>query len=321
MTSTAPPTRKRRLWLRVLVFGFLLWLVTIAVLWWTEETSLIPSAIFTGSFLGPVTFTLWAIEREQYSGVAPGGEESQLSVRLLVTAFAGAGLLGVVVSALLETVLLVDHPLAFYPGVAVIEETVKIVLVWLLARGFTSYHRRDGMVLGATVGFGFAAFESAGYAFNALLKAQPSATDFLPVIETQLVRGLLTPVGHGLWTALLGGALFAAARNDKLRVSAGVLGWWCVVVLLHAVWDASAGLAVALTYITIGQPVSIPAVEAGRLPDPTASQVHLVAVYSWALLTACALIGILLANRMWVKGRALVHGFPHGPKSGTALTS
>jgi protease PrsW len=27
---------------------------------------------------------------------------------------------------------------------------------------------RDGMVLGAAVGFGFAAFESAGYAFNAL---------------------------------------------------------------------------------------------------------------------------------------------------------
>jgi RsiW-degrading membrane proteinase PrsW (M82 family) len=28
---------------------------------------------------------------------------------------------------------------------------------------------RDGMVLGAAVGFGFAAFESAGYTFNALL--------------------------------------------------------------------------------------------------------------------------------------------------------
>lgn len=321
MTSPETPSPRRRLWLRVLVFGFLLWLVTIAVLWWTEETALIPSAIFTGSFLGPVTFTLWAIEREQYSGVAPGGEKSQLSVQLLVAAFAGAGLLGVVVSALLETVLLADHPLAFYPGVAVIEETVKIALVWLLARGFTSYHRRDGMVLGATVGFGFAAFESAGYAFNALLKAQPETSDFLPVIETQLVRGLLTPVGHGLWTALLGGALFAAARNDKLRVSASVVGWWFVVVMLHAVWDASAGLAVALTYVTTGQPVSIPAVENGKIPDPTTSQLHLIAVYSWALLTACALIGIGLANRMWIKGRALVHGFPHGPDSGTSLSS
>ncbi len=45
-----------------------------------------------------------------------------------------------------------------------IEEAVKLGALWLLAR----YTMRDGMVLGATVGFGFAALESAGYAFNAL---------------------------------------------------------------------------------------------------------------------------------------------------------
>jgi RsiW-degrading membrane proteinase PrsW (M82 family) len=46
--------------------------------------------------------------------------------------------------------------------VGLIEEAVKLGALWLLAR----YTMRDGMVLGATVGFGFAALESAGYAFN-----------------------------------------------------------------------------------------------------------------------------------------------------------
>ena len=93
----------------------------------------------------------------------------------------------------------------WFPGVAVIEETIKIAIVWWLARSLKAYYLRDGMVLGACVGFGFAAFETSGYAFNALIQADD--TKIPPVVETQLVRGLLTPVGHGLWTALLAAAL------------------------------------------------------------------------------------------------------------------
>ena len=90
--------------------------------------------------------------------------------------------------------------------------------MWLLARRLPRYTMRDGIVLGATVGFGFAAFESAGYAFNALFTN--NGLSLINVVETEVLRGILTPVGHGLWTAILGGALFGvAARRGRLRLT------------------------------------------------------------------------------------------------------
>jgi hypothetical protein len=73
-------------------------------------------------------------------------------------------------------------------------------------------------VLGAAVGLGFAAFESAGYAFNALFTS--SGLSLADLVETEVLRGILAPVGHGLWTAILGGVLFAAAaRHGRLRLT------------------------------------------------------------------------------------------------------
>lgn len=309
---------KNRLWLKVLIAGLLLWGLTVLVLWWTQVTTLAPVVIFVGSFLVPVVFAVWAFEREEYSGVTPDGQPTALSIARLVAAFAIGGLLGVTLAALIETIVLNSIPgVLWFPGVAVIEETIKIAIVWGIARNLTAYYRRDGMVLGACVGFGFAAFETSGYAFNALIQADNS--QLLPVVETQLSRGLLTPVGHGLWTALLAGALFAAAeKTGKLRITLSVVGWWCVVVFLHWMWDASTGLAVVFTQLSTSSPVTLAGFESGNLTNPTSAQVHLLALYSWFLMTACALIGIFLANRMWIKGRALVPGYPYGPESDSA---
>ena len=309
---------KNRLWLKVLIAGLLLWGLTVLVLWWTQVTTLAPVVIFVGSFLVPVVFAVWAFEREEYSGVTPDGQPTALSIARLVAAFAIGGLLGVTLAALIETIVLNSIPgVLWFPGVAVIEETIKIAIVWGIARNLTAYYRRDGMVLGACVGFGFAAFETSGYAFNALIQADNS--QLLPVVETQLSRGLLTPVGHGLWTALLAGALFAAAeKTGKLRITLSVVGWWCVVVFLHWMWDASTGLAVVFTQLSTSSPVTLAGFEGGNLTNPTSAQVHLLALYSWFLMTACALIGIFLANRMWIKGRALVPGYPYGPESDSA---
>ncbi len=313
--------KKRRLWLRLLISGLVLWIITIVVLQITELTTLIPSVIFLGAFLSPVTFAVWLYERQQFSGASPDGSSSALNLPLLAAGFVGAGILGVTLAGLLETVVLNRLPLVlWYPGVAVIEETVKIALVWVLARHLTRYTLRDGMVLGACVGFGFAAFESAGYAFNTLIQADDQ--NLMSVVETQLVRGLLTPVGHGLWTALLAGALFAAAsKSGHLRITWSVVGWWCVVVGLHWAWDASTGLATVFALISTGSPATIAEFESGDIPNPTDWQLHLQVIYSWLLLTVWAIIGFFLANRMWVKGRALVAGYPYGPPTSDGVTT
>ena len=69
---------------------------------------------------------------------------------------------------------------------------------------------RDGMVLGATVGAGFAAFESAGYALG---RADPvhRRPPGVNVLQTEAFRAVLAPFGHITWTAILGGAIFASA--------------------------------------------------------------------------------------------------------------
>lgn len=310
--QSATPHRPR-LWWHVLGYGLALWLISVAALAITDNTTLVPSVIFLGSFLTPIAATVWLVERQQYTGAAPGGDPSELTPLLLVAGFIGAGVLGVAVSSIVESLIPTPSTAVFYLGVAVIEETVKIAIVWWLARGFTSYHRRDGMVLGACVGLGFAAFETAGYAFTALIQEPDASADSLvTVIGTQVTRALLAPVGHGLWTALLAGALFAAARNSRLRVTWGVLGWWLVVVGLHFVWDEARDVATVLAQRITGP--TLGDLDAG--PGAAARTLVVTGVLQAVLLGLCALVGLWLARHEWIKGRATVAGFPHGPDDG-----
>jgi RsiW-degrading membrane proteinase PrsW (M82 family) len=182
--------------------------------------------------------------------------------------------------------------------VGLIEEAVKLAALWLVARNLPRYTMRDGIVLGATVGLGFAAFESAGYAFNALFTA--GGLSLLNLVETEVLRSILTPIGHGLWTAILGGTLFAvAARRGRLRLSRAVLGSYLVVALLHALWDASRGIAVWLTLLLTGTHMQWLLIQLGRAPAVTPAQVHLFTTLSWGLLALDGLLGVLILRRRW----------------------
>ncbi len=73
-----------------------------------------------------------------------------------------------------------------------------------------------------------------------------------------MLRGILTPVGHGLWTAILGGVLFrTAARRGRLRLTGALVGWYLVVAGLHALWDAARPIAVWLTLLLTGHPGAV----------------------------------------------------------------
>jgi hypothetical protein len=164
------------------------------------------------------------------------------------------------------------------------------------------------MVLGATVGLGFAAFESAGYAFNALFTA--NGLSLLDVVETEILRGILTPIGHGVWTGILGGAMFAAASHHwRLRATAALLGWYVVVALLHALWDASAAIAVWLTLLLTNTPGQWLIIEAGHAPRVSPAQVHIYTILNWVLLGLVGLLGLLIFIRHWRRQA-------HGPKQG-----
>ena len=282
------PHRSGRIWLRIFLGGMALWVATVLVTFATQNSNLIPTIILLGSFLVPVTFVTYAFSHA----------DPIITPQRIFGAFVVGGTLGVLGASLLEAELLKAPSPFTYLGVGLIEEAVKLAALWLLARRLPRYGVRDGMVLGATVGLGFAAFESAGYAFNALFTT--NGLSLLDVVETEVLRGILTPIGHGVWTAILGGAMFAAAsRRWRPRATAALLGWYLAVALLHAFWDASAEIAVWLTLLLTNTPSQWLSIEAGHAPTISAAQVHIYTILNWVLLGLVGLVGLLIFIRRW----------------------
>jgi RsiW-degrading membrane proteinase PrsW (M82 family) len=286
--TPARPPRLRRTWVRILLGGLSLWVATVLVTFATRNANLIPTIILLGSFLVPVTFVVYAF----------GRADEVVTAQRVFSAFVYGGVLGTLGASLLEGEFLKSPSAGTYIYVGLIEEAVKLAALWLLARHLARYTVRDGIVLGAAVGFGFAALESAGYAFNALFTS--GGLSLVNLVETEVLRGVLAPVGHGLWTAILGGVLFgAAARRGRLRPTVGVVGWYLVVAALHALWDASQQLAVWLTLLLTGTRMQWTLINQGQAPAPTPAQVHLYMALDWALLLVDALIGVLLLRLHW----------------------
>ena len=143
-------------WPRVLALGLAAWATACILYFLSDDEIFIPSVILLGSFVVPVTVVFWLLEHR---------EATELQPDRLLTAFLFAGVLGMVASGSLETWLL---PGRVFPNlwVGLIEEAAKGIAVALMARGLPAYRARDGLILGATVGFGFAAFETSGYALR-----------------------------------------------------------------------------------------------------------------------------------------------------------
>jgi hypothetical protein len=147
------------------------------------------------------------------------------------------------------------------------------------------------MILGATVGLGFAAFESAGYAMAAMITQQGLSLSAL--VSTELLRGLIAPVGHGVWTAILGGVLFSRSTRHHFLITGRVLATYLGVSVLHALWDSTHTLAVVVTLLLTGQPWQYQMLAEGRLPQPTPAQVHMFTVMTYSGMVVLALIGLL----------------------------
>jgi hypothetical protein len=154
----------------------------------------------------------------------------------------------------------------------------------------------QGALLGATVGAGFAAFESAGYAFNAAITTQ--GISLASLLQTEAVRAILTPVGHVVWTAILGAAVFGASQSTgRIRASLSVVVVYVGVAVLHALWDSMSGIASLLALVITGNSAVV--LDYGFLP-PTAAQ----AVS--ALATTLYIVGIVVVGLLGVLAIAVV---------------
>jgi RsiW-degrading membrane proteinase PrsW (M82 family) len=277
--ATVHPHHRHGWWWKTLLVGFLLWAVTIVVTAVTANTNLIPTLILLGSFLVPFCVVLFVTERVT-------GTVSTLQTLLL---FFVGGVCGVLGASLLESKL---HPsVLIYVGVGLIEELVKAVILVIATRSTLPKTRLQGALLGATVGAGFAAFESAGYAFNAAISSHGIV--LLPLLETEVVRAILAPVGHVAWTAILGAVIFGAARGgDRFRWSAGIVATYLGVSLLHAIWDSMSGISAVAALVFSGNAIRV--IETGFLPASAAQTVEALAAVLYVVgLGIVALLGII----------------------------
>ncbi|KND35597.1 PrsW family intramembrane metalloprotease [Streptomyces acidiscabies] len=285
-----PPTYPRireGLWKHALAGGLTLWALTALTTYATGNTTLLPTLILLGSFLVPVTFVLWAYERH--------GRD--LGVSVLLGCFLTGGTLGVLGASVMETYLL--HPSAWmFVGVGLIEEGVKLGALMLVVRRQVRLRgMRAGLVLGATVGFGFAALESAGYAFDAAVSTQ--GVDLRALVETEVLRGLLAPFGHGLWTAIAGGVLLSYRMpNGRFRITGPAVGAFLGVSLLHALWDSTHGIAVWLVTRLTSVNLERELFEVGYLADTTRQQEHLFTLFSVGGMACVALFGLSWARSL-----------------------
>jgi RsiW-degrading membrane proteinase PrsW (M82 family) len=272
---------RKRAWLRIFGIGLTLWVLSALVTYLTGNPHLIPTLVLLGSFLVPATFVAWAFER-RHSG--------EITAELMFSTFLFGGVLGVLGASVLEAYLLYPSPW-LYVGVGLVEEAVKLGALALLTRKLSVKSTRDGMILGASVGFGFAAFESAGYALTSLFT--PQGLSLNDLVTTELLRGLLAPMGHGLWTAILGGTLFAWSTRKHFVLTGKLVATYLGVSLLHALWDSMSNIAAMITLLLTGQPWQYELMLHGWLVEPTSTQVQLYTTLSWLGLGVVALIGVL----------------------------
>jgi len=227
--------QKRGLWWRVLLTAFLLYLLGLVILTFTGNPNLFPTIVMLGSFMFPAAYVSFFYERRHLS---------RLSLPTIALSFFYGGLLGVFAASILEPIFVqrLDIFTAFTIGF--IEEFVKILGVLVIARRWGHDSELDGLILGAAAGMGFAALESTGYAFTAFLESGGSLSATVVVI---LMRGILSPLGHGTWTAILVGTMFRESKTGRFHLNLKVIGAYLTVVILHGLWDGLPGVIAFFT--------------------------------------------------------------------------
>ncbi|PAV13383.1 hypothetical protein ASJ81_18040 [Methanosarcina spelaei] len=272
-TEVQPPVPvvRRNGWLKVLTTAAVFYVLLLMALLLTKNSNLFPTLVMVGSFMVPVAYVAFIYERRHLS---------RLTMPTVSLAFLYGGLLGILAASLLSPIFTSELSLGSTLRVGLIEEFAKILGVLVIARHKRHDSEMDGLILGAASGMGFAAMESSGYAFTALLASHGSIS---VTVEVTLLRGLLSPLGHGTWTAILASVLFRESKKCDFRINLQVISTYLLVSILHAMWN---GLPLIISYI-LGQ-------ELGLLGQ------------GLGLLIAWGVIGVVGLFILWIRWREAV---------------
>jgi RsiW-degrading membrane proteinase PrsW (M82 family) len=210
----------------------------------TNNTNCVPGIMMLGSFAVPLATLTLFFEMNTPRNV---------SLHVLVKLF----LVGAIVSL---GVALLGYALPIFDisdmEAGIVEEVAKLVTVVLVMRTARYPYVLNGILFGATVGAGFACFETAGYALNmgllpGLLPGLQGAQQITPdamhggvisMLQLLLLRGIEAPLGHVAWTSIAAGAFWRVKKDQPFSFGMvfdhRFLKAFLIPVSLHAIWDA-----------------------------------------------------------------------------------
>lgn len=213
-------------WFQILIGGIVLFYVLNRVLQTTQNPNFIPALLVLGALLVPVVLVLWVYEHPLPETLPPS---------VVVWNFLWGGALGVIVAGTLEYD--TYRALGFLPllAVGVIEESAKLLVPLLFFLRWRYRSEIAGLLFGLASGMGFAALETLGYGFTALIASRGNV-GFAEFVL--LVRGFLSPAGHAALTALVTATLWRErARRGHVGLTRAALSVFLLAVALHTLWD------------------------------------------------------------------------------------
>src|SRR5258708_2717142 len=223
----------QRVWWRVLLIGLVLYWATARILASTGNPNMIPTVLLLGAFLVPVTYVVYLYE---------SGALYDVPIPTIALTFFYGGVLGVIASSVLEQNLVIGTgPGVSLGGILVSllavgfsEELAKPLGVLWLIRRHEYADELHGLVLGGAAGMGFAALETMGYGFTYLILSKGN----LDVLgQVLLTRGLLSPLAHGTWTAIVVGSIWRERMRGGLGINGRSIRGFLTAVILHTLWD------------------------------------------------------------------------------------
>jgi len=232
-----------RPWLFIRMFS-LMFLIYLGFLFgmdiWQNQ-NLVPGLIFAGSFAMPISILMFFFEMNSPRNVS-------LVVVLKMMMMGG-------ILSLLFSLFIFDltTPLGWMgaPLAGLVEEPGKLIALLFIAKAKKYPFIHNGVLLGAAVGTGFAAFESMGYAYRFLLEY--GYDDMLGTIS---IRGVLSPFCHIVWTAMIGGALWRVKQGrefqSKMLLDIRFQKVFWLTALQHMIWNSSLELPFMGKYLILG---------------------------------------------------------------------
>lgn len=206
-----------------------------------SNTNAIPGMIFIGALIVPISGLIFFYESNAFQNISffevlkmffIGGVFSLLSTIILYNF--------VSFSDDLETYGIMTITDAFLIGL--VEEIGKAIIVILFINHLKTNKILNGLLIGASIGAGFAVFETAGYILNFGILST-GTPDLTVIMNITILRGWSAIGGHLVWAAIIGAAA-VIVKDARHFTWANILDkrflfFFFVSVLLHCVWDAN----------------------------------------------------------------------------------